>query len=225
MDAELCSGFRKSDWKELAQRLDDNDETAWLKAIGVFERRISERFITSIDALVSADTKSDVKSAEDANAPKCIPGFSIVALCCLLIETLQSFRESLTDLAPGEGPCSFPSGKCIKSPPGTRQQFEAFLLRPAFQGAFDDEIAACFVRGIRNGILHEAETRKWVIWRDEPEGRIVEKEDDGFALNRNLFYAAIKKEFECYLEDLRHPSDDKLRNRFRKKMNELQKKA
>ena len=81
------------------------------------------------------------------------------------------------------------------------------------------------MRDIRNGILHEAETRKWVIWRDEPRGRIVEKEQDGLALNRTLFYNAVKQEFESYLEELRSPSSDALRNRFKKKMNDVAKKT
>ena len=54
-----------------------------------------------------------------------------------------------------------------------------------------------FVRGVRNGIFHEAETRKWVIWREEPAGEIAAQEDDGYALNRSLFYAAAEKELEA----------------------------
>jgi Leu/Phe-tRNA-protein transferase len=82
----------------------------------------------------------------------------------------------------------------------------SFLRRPAFGNAFkDDMLAKEFVNGVRNGILHEAETRKWVIWRDEPKGRIVEKEQDGFALNRTLNKA--------------------LRIRFKKKMNDIFKEA
>jgi hypothetical protein len=49
--------------------------------------------------------------------------------------------------------------------------------------------------------LHEAETRKWVIWRDNPD-RMVEWEQDGFALNRTLSHEA---EFKSYVEELNDP--------------------
>jgi hypothetical protein len=149
-----------------------------------------------------------------------------MALCCLLIDTLQGFREKPTHPAVPTGPCGFPTGNCIKPPPGTSDQFKSFLRRPAFDNAFtDDKLASKFVSGIRNGILHEAETRKWVIWRDEPVGRIVAPEEDGYALNRTLFYAAVKAEFESYLQELRDPSNQALRRRFKRKMDDIFKEA
>jgi hypothetical protein len=122
-----------------------------------------------------------------------------MALCCLLIETLQRFRES---------------------PPA-----KAFLLRPAFGGIFDDDIADRFISGIRNGILHEAETRKWVIRRIEPADKMVMSKEDGFVLNRSLFYAAVKKEFASYLGELRHPVNMELRQTFKDRMDDVCKKT
>lgn len=111
----------------------------------------------------------------------------------------------------------YPEGNCIKPSPATAERFKRFIQRPAFGDTFkDEEIAREFVKGIRNGILHEAETRKWVIWRDEPSGLIAEREQNGFALNRTLFYRAVKEEFESYLQQLREPSSIELRNRFRR---------
>ncbi|MFN7995328.1 MAG: hypothetical protein U0Q18_17095 [Bryobacteraceae bacterium] len=222
MEAALCFGFLKSDWETLKKGLENNDEDAWLKVIGVFERRMRERFFSTIDALFAADTKPDVSPSAAGRAEHCIPGFAIMALCCLLIDTLQGFREKPPHMVPSTGPCEYPNGPCIKPPPGTAEQFKSFLRRPAFRDTFqDDALAQAFVNGIRNGIIHEAETRKWVIWRDEPLGRIVEKEQDGFALNRTLFYTAVIEEFESYLEELRNPSNNALRNRFKKKMNDV----
>ena len=218
MRAELCFGFSSTDWENLVQRL-DHDEGAWAQGIGVFERRMKERFFTCIDALVEADTKPDLKASGSLSEAHCIPGFSIMALCCLLVETLQRFQESPASTA-SAGPCTYPKGPCIKPAADTTGQFIKFLRRPAFGGAFvDDKVAKSFVRGVRNGILHEAETRKWVIWREEPN-EIVEPLEDGYALNRTMFYEAIKKEFASYLKDLHDPSS-KLRGRFKKKMNDI----
>jgi hypothetical protein len=205
--ADLCFGFSSDDWRNLAERL-DRDEGAWAEAIGVFERRMRERFFTCIDALIKADTKPDSSSSPAAaHSPPdahCIPGFSIMALCCLLIETMQGFREG--------------------SSRNTQTQFVKFLRRPAFNGAFADKgIAGEFVAGIRNGILHQAETRKWVIWRSEPS-QMVERREDGYALNRTLFYEAVKQEFESYLRELNdtdNPANHERRGKFETQMNDI----
>lgn len=206
MKAYLCSGFTSADWQKLVERLHE-DETAWAEAIRVFERRINERFFSCIDALIRADTKPDLLcSASVADAHRlpdahCVPGFSIMALCCLLVESMQGFRE---------GPSR-----------DTTAQFVKFLRRPAFGGAFDEEkIATSFVNGIRNGILHEAETRRWVIWREEPS-QIVEAHEDGYALNRTLFYDAIKQEFGSYLKELNDSTKQEVREKFKHQMNDI----
>jgi hypothetical protein len=224
MDSDLCFGFSKSNWQELSEGLDSGAEDAWTEGIAVFEKRIRERFLSSIDALFAADTKPDSLFADSAHG-HCIPGFAIIALCCLLIETLQGFREAPPSAANPAGPCTFPTGSCIMPPSGTNQQFIKFLRRPSFSEAFDDNVANKFTSGIRNGILHEAETRRWVIWRDEPADKIVAQEQNGYALNRSLFYAAVKKEFESYLRELRDPASKELRLRFKMKMDALCRKA
>jgi hypothetical protein len=202
MEARLCSGFKKSDWPALERRLKKGDEDAWVEAIDVFERRINERFFSCIDVLIAADSKLDGSLPGKAQAGACFPGFSMMALCCLLVETLQSFRD---------GPSNWTPGK-------TMANFKLFLRRPAFGEAFDEEIIRKFVNGLRNGILHDAETRRWVIRRDKPKGKIVEQLDGGLALNRTLFYEAVKKEFKSYLTELRKSSTTGPRERFRKKM-------
>lgn len=205
MEADLCYGFSSTDWKNLAGRL-DHDEGAWTEAISVFERRMKERFFTCIEALVNADTTPDLGTPSSSCDAHCIPGFSIMALCCLLVETLQGFQED-------------------KPSPDTTAHFVKFFRRPAFQGAFgEDKIAKSFVCGIRHGILHQAETRKWVIWRTEPS-QIAKSHEDGYALNRTRFYEAVKQEFESYLRELRDPSNRDSRKRFREQMNQICKKA
>ncbi len=204
MNADLCFKFSKADWEALSKGLDDNDAGAWEKAIGVFERRMKERFFSCIDALEQSDTRPDSASGCPTDTDHCIPGFSIMAICCLLVETLQSFREKT----------------------GTAQAkeiFKSFLSLPAFEGAFCNSVAELFYYGIRNGIVHEGETRRWVIWRDEPSDKIVVCEGDGYALNRTRFCAAVKIEFKSYLKELHDPKNEELRMRFRKKMNDVKK--
>ena len=97
-----------------------------------------------------------------------------------------------------------------------------FLARSSFGDAFTSKnVVRSFNVGIRNGILHDAETRKWVIWRDEPTGLIVDEEDDGYALNRELFYAALQQEFKSYISMLNNPRNQELRESFKAKMDDI----
>jgi|SRR5271169_757632 len=239
---QLCRGFAVAQWKTLYARLinrdgtNSDDQEAWRCAIEVFERRIRERFLSCIEALEAADSRLDTSTPAEAPADcfslpqqkeAVVPGFAIMALCCLLAETLQSFRCRTEMPHRPEARCSYPDRPCIRVPQTTTADaFKAFLRRPAFGGAFaDEQIAASFIYGVRSGILHEAETRNWVIWRREPEDQIVAKEGEGYALNRSTFYNALKKEFAEYLEELRNSESMELRSRFRKKMNDIAKEA
>jgi hypothetical protein len=215
---EICHGFTDEDWKALRKDLMGpggvtKDENAWARAVDVFANRIRERFLSCIEAL------DDPKSS---TGRLIVAGFAIMALCCLLIETLQSFRKEPPSLPSVKGPCSYPTGPCIFPRTTTTGLFKDFLQLPAFGGAFDkNEIAKSFIQGIRNGILHEAETRRWVIWRNKPKFRILMPYNDGYALNRTEFYKAMKSEFESYLQELIKSTNKDLRRRFVKKMDDI----
>jgi len=233
MNSDLCFGFSVQNWTSLSPRLRQGDEDAWGIAVGVFERRMTERYFSCIEALERADTKPDVAKADAAQgggAPdsksteerhECIPGFAIVALCCLLIESIQEFREEPAQVQIPQERCTFPEGRCVHPGSGTTDRFKAFLRHPAFNGAFNEDLAKEFCRGIRNGIMHQAETRGWVIWRDEPEGKILAPEDDGYSLNRTLFRQAVRDVFDEYIRSLRNPKSSELRERFKERMNRL----
>jgi hypothetical protein len=237
---QICRGFTNAQWNELKLRLRNSDGTpkddqaAWKCAIEIFERRVTERFLAPIEALEQADSKADVEVAENAptdcsalpaqtEALVVVPGFAIMALCCLLAETLQSFRSKQEAPQKLGGPCPYPAGACIKAPgTTTTDALKAFLRRPAFNNSFvAEDVAVSFIRGIRNGILHEAETREWVIWRNEPAGQVVTRGGDQYVLNRTEFYRCLKAEFISYLTELRDPQSNELRFRFCKKMNDL----
>jgi hypothetical protein len=232
---QICRGFTDEQWKGLGQRLIHNDEAAWSCAVDVFARRIRKRFLSCIDALQKADSgpNSDIPVPlgappdcstlpDDRKKPIVVPGFAIMALCCLLIETLQSFREARKQSSQVAGPCSYPQGPCIRPQSSTTDLFKMFLRLPAFRGEFnDDKVATSFVNGIRNGILHEAETRRWVIWRNVPTGRIIARRGRGYALNRTESYRALKTEFENYLQQLRDPQNQDRRKRFLEKTDDI----
>src|SRR4051812_39300112 len=133
MPVQICRGFNDEQWRTIRVRLDKGDEAAWHCAVEIFERRIKERYLFCIEVLIAADSKGDVAVPDQAPAdcsslpddqgrPVVVPGFAILALCCLLAETLQGFREKPATPSAPSGPCTFKDdGKCIK--PTTTDQF------------------------------------------------------------------------------------------------------
>jgi hypothetical protein len=223
---QICRGFTDKQWDQLCPKLTDNNEAVkqkdWECAIQVFDRRISERFLSCIHKLdeigapwklVPEDAPPDC-STLPAEEEAVVPGFVIVGLCCLLIETLQFF--SAGDQPPTEppGPCPYPNGDCIK-PAGTSSAFKRFLKRDSFGKAFKDaDLAYDFIEGVRHGILHRAETRRWVIRKTTEANELVETDGDIHVLNRTLFCAALEREFESYKDELRRGQDPRLRKCF-----------
>ncbi len=220
---EMCAGFTSQEWRtELRPHLDADDPAMWDKAIGVFERRIQERFLRCIDALLELD---DARNQERNQYPIVRPGFSIMALCCLLVETLQSFYEGgrnpgTTTLAEH---CTYPAGRCVKDP-STASAFKRFLKQsPYFKEDFkNSKICGDFAIDVRNALLHEAETRHgWLITRSFPAERILLECEEGYKLNRTNFYRALSGEFNDYLLRLRDSSQDAQRKNFLKKMDSI----
>jgi len=216
---ELCAGFTSDQWRtELRPQLDGDDHIVWEKAVGVFERRMKERFFLCTEALLEREN-----GCRDSEIIR--PGFSIMALCCLLVETLQSFynggRQAQAQATAQA--CTYPKGRYIKEP-STARAFKDFLSRsPYFNTEFrNSDIRGDFAINVRNALLHEAETRHgWLIQRTVPPNQILRSVDGGYVLNRTNFFRALYKEFEDYLGRLRDPSQVTLRRNFLKKMDSI----
>lgn len=238
MGTQICVGFTDDQWKKLRPRLIDDDalqrdEQAWTCAIKIFERRMQERFLSCIEALEKADSRSYVHPSNDApddcstlpddgSARIVTPGFAIMALCSLLLETLQSFRDSKPGASKPNTSCTYPTGDCIRPKLSSSRSIKEFLKRKAFGDTFKNpRVAGSFVHGIRNGILHDAETRGWVIKRDKPKGRICERQGGQYVLNRTRFHRALQQEFKDYLEELRDFNKTELRKSFLEKMDNI----
>ncbi|MGA9185134.1 MAG: hypothetical protein WBZ32_07540 [Candidatus Acidiferrales bacterium] len=231
MSTQICLGFTDDQWKVLRGRLIKNDvlqgdEKAWDCAIKVLNRRIRERFLSCIEALETTDSPKHVSMTSNAPADCStlpdygskrivVPGFAIMALCSLLLETLQSFRDAKRKASKSSDPC-------IRPKMSSNGLIKDFLKRPSFGEAFKDPMMAkSFVCGIRNGILHEAETRRWIIKRDKPQGRICERAGSQYVLNRTMFYQALRQEFDSYLGDLGNSNNVELRKSFVEKMDNI----
>lgn len=172
-------------------RLTFSEEGDWQKAVDIFADRIDGRFLKVV---------AMIKDYEYA-------GFAVMALDCLLIETLQQFRE---------GKAETPRRK-------SEEYFVRFLTNTPFGDSFTKESAIVFYKQIRCGILHQAETKKSskvLIRQDTP---LVEPTADGRGLiiNRALFHRKLVRVFEQYESSLRDPAQAELRSNLRKKMDHI----
>jgi hypothetical protein len=129
-------------------------------------------------------------------------GFAVVALDCLLLETLYGFQEG-------------------RSSPG-KEAYEKILMEPPFSLA-EDQVMGIY-KNIRNGIIHDTETRKgWRIRMDTEALVTRNKDEGGFILNRTMFHKALNEAFEAWVKKLRG-GDVAPRESMRCRMDEIIKK-
>jgi hypothetical protein len=154
------------------------DDTDWETAIDIFEDRIHGRFLNLIKTIEKKPSSS----------------FSILALDCLLCETLQQFYD-------GEDESISPT-----------RDFVRFLTSSSFKQYFGTDntpktsMAAVFYKQIRCGILHQAEVTKTSLIKIEDNYLLVDWIDSqhtGLIVNRKKFHHQLDQEFCKYLASLR----------------------
>jgi hypothetical protein len=127
-----------------------------------------------------------------------------MALCSLLIETIQSYWEGwpstnkseLEKLEKHHSPNEYAISR--SEWPSTRKAFEDFFSNPIFSPYFPTVGADQFYDCIRNSLLHQGQTKSgWKIWE---VGQLWDS--GGPTINRNRFAAAVKEAFDDYLRVL-----------------------
>ena len=107
-------------------------------------------------------------------------GFASMALACLLIETIQSFKEGLED-----------------TKGHSRKMFQDFLAAESGFAEFAN-IPDGFYEDIRCGILHQGESRAgWTIKR---QGPLIDKHNK--RLNATRFLRAVDASLSGYCHEL-----------------------
>ena len=190
-NTQIASGFSVAAYRELRIQLDQDAPSAdvWTKIIDVFTRRLDERYLRPIEHLDRCEN-SELSM---------IPGFAMLALDCIVIDTLQSFRE--------------------KRRRTTKKSFQAFL-KHAFE-EFTSTDAVDFWMDIRNGLLHDGEARHdWtvakntpgVLWKDPVTGRRT--------INRTRFHATVRSQLKEFCSKL-ESGDSALRASFLQRMDQI----
>jgi hypothetical protein len=169
-----------------------SDEEVWRYALRIFSDRMNARFFDAIRTLSG--------SCNDQWGHNL--SFSIMALNCLLIETLQQFYDGLE---------STPARK-------NEAAFKRFLSHSNYFG-FSRKVSEQFYRNIRCGILHQAETKGNVALSFSDDEPIVEERDSGWIVfNVKKVSESLFREFDSYLDKLYEPTETKLRSHFILKM-------
>lgn len=187
----IAPGIHKDEWLKL--KLNDAESPDWNRAIEIYDARIQSRYLEPVDLLIKADEK---RSPVERRY-----GFTIMAIDCILIETLQSFRDGLTD-----------------TKNKSREIFKKFLTeRKGFREHFDESQAERFYYDFRCGILHQAEIMgPSLLWS---VGLLKGEKSNGTPyINRTKFHEVLKDEVKRYSDELRDPANSKLRKNFRTKM-------
>lgn len=156
-DTELASWFTVGDYiKAFAKR----DREAIVEAI---RRRFTERYVSPL-------LESNAKH-----------GFAIMAICCLMIEALESFRQGW------------------KNTNGLEQRaFNEFFAREVHFADFRG-YESYFYRNVRCGILHQGET--YHAWKIRRTGPIFDQTTH--TINATRFLYAMRKVLDDFCDRLK----------------------
>jgi len=185
-DIEIAPGITAREWLSALE----NDKN---KAIDILEKRIKSRFLSPANTLVEIETKDDHT-----------PGFAILALCFLTIETLQGFREGMKD----HRGCS--RGLFVRFLK-TWEPFMSTVSEPEKEERAKD----FFARG-RCALLHSGSTDFIRITSKTGEA-IKLMSDESWQINRTKFLKELTIYFDEYLRRLKSSDDGEFYSHFRTK--------
>ncbi len=131
-------------------------------------------------------------------------GFCTMAICCLMIETLESFWQGWRNTR----------GK-------SREAFISFFKRCQKDGlelGIFAPVAECFYKGVRCGILHQGETTHgWLILRRGPLLNCCTK-----IINATKFHNELENALRHYIKTLKESDwEDEIWRNLRKKMDAI----
>lgn len=182
---KISPKYGKSDYHKLKLSL-NSDESSWKAAIDIFKDRIQGRYLNQID-LLSCDINAN--------------GFAIMAINCLLIETLYQFENGLEKTEERKN----------------KEKYTDFLKKMDSVSFDSDTKAESFYFNIRCGILHSAQTKRGARLSDE-EGFVVKTENGVLIVSVKGVTDLLKKYFNKYTKKLLDANETELRKNFIEKM-------
>ncbi len=147
---------------DLKRWIDTRDQESKDQIIELIFHRFNNRYMKHLKGIKSA--------------------FLMMGICCLMIETLESFIKGKKDT------------KNIG-----RQMFGSFFLRESTNFPDFSSISNDFYYNIRCGILHQAETKN--AWRLLLNGNLLDLNQK--CINVDSFVASLALSLDAYIEELR----------------------
>lgn len=165
---ELATNFTVRDYKAARDKALSGDVSAKSMIADAIRLRFMERYI---------------KPAMD---PGCKHGFAMMAVSCLMIEALESFRQGWKDTSePGKGKAAF----CFF--------FDSNVRFKDFRG-----LSQQFYKNVRCGILHQAETTGgWRITRDRKQVPFFDSASH--TINAHCFLANLAEVLNGFCDTLK----------------------
>lgn len=198
MNYRIARGHTAADWRRLSLDPKQPQSETWANAVAMFRARMEERFFIPVDTLIDMQ--------EDSSRTH---GFVVLAIDCLLIETLQGFREGLGDH-------NRRSKKLFK---GFLTSWDVFLNCVPKDGN-PDELADLVYTDYRCALLHSGCTANGL--KVGVTGKAFAFKSGGaLKINRTALHKGLKASFEGYLAELIAPEGTKLRENFKKKMDAI----
>lgn len=133
-------------------------------------------------------------------------GFVVLAIDCLLIETLQGFRKGLADH----------TGQSVDLFTGFLKNWELFKQCVPDE-AKAGKLARLVYKDCRCALLHSGSTGNGLIVGVSGPA-FAFKGGGALKINRTALHEGLKANFEAYLAELIAPEGEKLRQNFKKKM-------
>lgn len=167
-DYAVSPEYRVSDWRQAVE------SGNWVLKLSIFQDRLNGRYLKPIEFI---ERDQDIGQ---------FAGFSIMALACLLVETLNQFYQGVDE-----------------TPNDHKRQFWIFFRESEnFRSHFIKRTSDMFYSHVRCGLLHQAQTKGATIIRADRNTMIEpirRGSKDGIIVDRVHFLAALKKEIGDYV--------------------------
>ena len=186
MDAlRISPKYTSDDWRGLNRNSSDD----WSKAARIVWDRLDGRFLSFASNCLKQE----------------FSGFVVLAIDCLLVETIQQFKEGITN---GRDQ----SGKMVKR----------FLCGKQFQPYFNEKARKSFYEDIRCGLLHQAEAKKkWLVRRNQRCLLQPIAGGEGYIIDVQRFHDGVRSSLKEYLDSITDPASSDLREKLWVKMNDI----
>jgi len=196
---KIGPNYRASQWAALALDPSVPDTDDWRKAVAILDDRMRGRFFEPASALIAIDDKKEVKTF----------GFAILAIDCLVIETLQGFKDGAAEH----------HGKSTQLFTGFLKKWE-FFTSCLPEGADAGRVALQIYSDLRCALLHSGQTdHDLTVGSTGPGFKFNGGKD--VRINRTKFHMALVEAFDSYLARLLVREEVKLRKHFKKKMDAI----